>query len=156
MGVWDDALPQLSLEELMGFEGGLDCEDHIWLQWFFLLPITGLWSVWPSRSLWFEYSPMLGTELVLCWKRGLEGAGLTQLSTARGRKVPFPFHAHILQPGAAWDAPAQLLGPSFWGCGCCSSAVLGGITWKGGKGAVLGSSSGREAGCPPGSAVPSL
>lgn len=46
--------------------------------------------------------------------------------------------------------------PSSWGCGRCSSTVLGGIIWKGGEGAVLGSSSGREAGCPSGSAVPSL
>lgn len=34
--------------------------------------------------------------------------------------------------------------------------MLGRIIWKGGEGAVLGSSSGREAGCLPGSVVLSL
>lgn len=57
---------------------------------------------------------------------GLEGTGLTRLSTARGRKVPFPSHAHILQPGAAWDAPAQFLG--LWALTqCCALAMDKGI-----------------------------
>lgn len=29
----------------MGFEGGLDGKNHAWLQCFFLLPITALWSL---------------------------------------------------------------------------------------------------------------
>lgn len=103
----------------------------------------------PSCSLWSEYPPVLGYRASAVW--GLEGAGLTQLSTARGRKVPFPLHAHILQPGAAWDAPAQLLGLWMLQQHCAGRDNLEG--WGGG---CAGVQLWERSWVSPGSAVPSL
>lgn len=73
----------------MGFEGDLDGKDHAWLQWFFLLPITDLWSLLPSCCLWSEDRPVLGTELVLCVGTGRGRVNPTQ--HGEGKESPFPF-----------------------------------------------------------------
>lgn len=105
---------------------------------FFLLPllVSGPCCHPVLSGLSSEYPPVLGYRASAVWE--LEGAGLIQLSTVKGRKVPFPLHAHILQPGAAWDAPAQLLGLwrlqqhcagrdnlEGWGRGLCWGPALG-------------------------------
>lgn len=83
-----------------------------------------------------------GAELMLC-----VGTGKDRVNPARqseGKESPFPF---------ACPHPAAR---SCLGCTCAalgavdvSSAVLGGIIWKGGEGAVLGSALGEKLGVLP-------
>lgn len=86
------------MEKAMLGCGGLLCSHHCSLLLSSYLLVSGQ-SIFPCR----------GCRAGAVQRPG--GAGLTRLSIVRGRKVLSLFCAHILQPGAAWDAPAWLLWP---------------------------------------------
>lgn len=107
-GAWGDALaPAEPGGPSWALRRG-DGEGHAWLQWSSLLPISGLCSLSLSPSLLVSGRSILPCAGVQSWCGAEAGRG--RVNPARhnqGKEGPFPFCcAHILQPGAAWDAPA--------------------------------------------------